>query len=268
MHQAPSTKSFSLMERCSIRLTSNKNKSQRSKQVTKKQQKKSNTIMKTDEETVSSSEFSVSSSHSLNKATVSFSSRVVVRHTIHLSDYTPEEIENTFFTKDEYRRIKEDIKFTLELMEADLLDEDSTEFCRRGIEHKTSQGLARRWSTRTESVLAVLAEQDKLWDQKDEIRRPTLNDRWQSRRSITTTTVPVSCPTEQRQIPSAEEAIAAIYSKETSESARMASVSGFLDERAALDDGRKKNRRKSPSSLSLLKDSTSQPRHLIAITTA
>ena len=133
-----------------------------------------------------------------NKKKVSFSKRVVVCPTLHLDNYTEAETQASFYQSEDYKKINRDIRFTLDLIESGLPIEDM-EFCRRGIEFKTSEGAALRSNNRTRSLLAVLSTQDYHWEDP-------------------TSTQP------------ADEAIAEAYAKEVVESVSLAYLTGSLDE--------------------------------------
>ena len=97
------------------------------------------------------------------RKTVSFSSKVHVRATLHINEYTNEEIHATWFNAGEFETIKKDVKFALDLFQAGLLDEDSESYCRRGLEYRTKIGMRRRMMNKELARSVVLDEQERQW---------------------------------------------------------------------------------------------------------
>jgi len=110
-----------------------------------------------------------SSKHSASTSTsITFSISIeTVESTLHLDDYTDEEIEATWYQLDELKEIKRSRKALVKRMEAgEELDE--CEDCVRGLETKTKTGNRLRQSEILAASAAVLDEQD-LQDEKGEV---------------------------------------------------------------------------------------------------
>lgn len=85
---------------------------------------------------------------------VSFNPMVIIYEHIPFDDFTPEEIEASWFTSAEYKQIRESIKEDVKLMETGQLVESR----HRGLENRTKQGMRRKLYFRQKAYEAVFAE--------------------------------------------------------------------------------------------------------------
>ena len=89
----------------------------------------------------------------------------IVYDVLHVHDYTEEEKEACWYNKYDMRFFKKDAKAGATLLMMGGLSEDSTDYCRRGLEWRTPEGSRKRRQTRLTSIVAVLKEQDDLLEQ-------------------------------------------------------------------------------------------------------
>jgi hypothetical protein len=95
---------------------------------------------------------------------VYFSHRIRTRPTLHVRDYTKEEIVATWFSKTDFENIKADMRFALGWLRAGILDQDTISYCRRGLECRTKEGTRKRMFNKASTRNAVLNEQDRQLD--------------------------------------------------------------------------------------------------------
>ncbi|KAL3922753.1 MAG: hypothetical protein SGILL_002030 [Bacillariaceae sp.] len=103
------------------------------------------------------------------KKGITFNSRVSVRRTIHVANYTEAEIEACWFTSKEYNEIRTSLRDTLLLVEEGKVTDDCETFCRRGLECFSKEGMDGRRRRRTKAKFAVFDEQDRQFDQDEEM---------------------------------------------------------------------------------------------------
>ena len=109
-----------------------------------------------------------------NKKSVSFHESATFRYTIPLNEYTKEEINGCWFSKEEVEATRSDAKFAANLIDDGHLEQDTEEYCRRGLEYHTTLGSFRRSRLQNASCEAVLDEQDVQYDQYGAIVEPFL----------------------------------------------------------------------------------------------
>jgi hypothetical protein len=97
------------------------------------------------------------------KKSVSFNPLVQALRTLHVIDYSDEELRSTWHTALDYDRIKRENKTTIRLMMSDhgggspsLVD--SLRYCPRGLEASTREGSNKRWLNKLKSRSAVIDE--------------------------------------------------------------------------------------------------------------
>jgi hypothetical protein len=91
---------------------------------------------------------------------VSFSPNVMVQFTTHKKDYKQRDIQACWYTKSDYKKIREEIKITLDLIKRKV-DIDDYNHCKRGLESLTQKGARHeRMQTKLEARTAVFKEQD------------------------------------------------------------------------------------------------------------
>jgi hypothetical protein len=96
---------------------------------------------------------------------VVFSNKSRMKLALHLSDYTPEEIKATWFSKTDFENIKADIRVTLSMPHAGTLDEDTNSIghCCHGLECRTKEATRKRMLNKARTRNAVLDEQARQW---------------------------------------------------------------------------------------------------------
>ena len=95
-----------------------------------------------------------------SQRSVSFNPSVHVRRTICLSEYTPEEHANTWFSDVEYNVMRDERRETVLLMERGQPQINTCTNYYRGLEHRTREGARRRQFNQIDGTMAVLDEQD------------------------------------------------------------------------------------------------------------
>lgn len=106
------------------------------------------------------------------KRSVTFFRRVAIRNTIHIMDYTDEEMDSAFYCYEEIKAMRSDAKYVGALLRDGLLEQDTEEMCRRGVEHRTREGALRKYKHKSLTRQAVLEEQDIQWEEG--VRDPEL----------------------------------------------------------------------------------------------
>jgi hypothetical protein len=95
---------------------------------------------------------------------VSFRETIRIRQCIHIENYTDEEIQDCWYNKWELVEIREDVYYTRKLITSGHLEQDTTEFCRRGSEQYIRQASLRRKEVKFAASEAVFREQDLQWE--------------------------------------------------------------------------------------------------------
>jgi hypothetical protein len=91
---------------------------------------------------------------------VRFNRAVFVRETLHIDDYEPHEVVATWYQKDEIAMIKEDMVATVRSKLRGELENDTEEYCLRGLEVRTRVEAYKRKENKLRALEAVLDEQD------------------------------------------------------------------------------------------------------------
>jgi hypothetical protein len=94
------------------------------------------------------------------KPSISFNPNVLVNLTIHIDEYSEEEIAASWYCEDELKTIKSELTETLLLMANACIMPSSERLCSRGIESFTSKGQAIKKHRREEAREAVFDEQE------------------------------------------------------------------------------------------------------------
>jgi hypothetical protein len=95
---------------------------------------------------------------------VLFSSRVRIKSTLHLRDYTQEEKAATWLSVTGYADIKADVRFAVDHADVLVHQQDAISYCHRGLECRTKEGSRRRVMNKAVARNAVLDEQDRQFD--------------------------------------------------------------------------------------------------------
>lgn len=94
------------------------------------------------------------------KKSVTFYKRVRVKKTLHHNDLTSREIRSYWYSQDDTKDMKKDIKITLEILDLGWSLTSNDQFCLQGIEPHTRQGCLNRMKNKRISRKAVLLEQE------------------------------------------------------------------------------------------------------------
>jgi hypothetical protein len=98
------------------------------------------------------------------KKHVSFHANVCVVWHLHVNDYSHGETGRTWYTKEEVNEIKLGCAQTVRIM-ADGMCEDTEEFCKRGLEYRTTKGMRMRQKNKFAAWDVVYIEQNRQWEQ-------------------------------------------------------------------------------------------------------
>ncbi|KAG7370257.1 hypothetical protein IV203_028003 [Nitzschia inconspicua] len=90
---------------------------------------------------------------------VSFQSFVKAYKILHIDDYSIRQIRNTWYSEDEYKRIKKNMHSCLSSKETSTLKEEDRFICTRGLEDMSLEGQASRQQRREQAREAVLNAQ-------------------------------------------------------------------------------------------------------------
>ena len=98
----------------------------------------------------------------ISKRSVSFSPYVHVKRTLHINNYSLEEIEASWYDQADFQRMRDEDDVIVQMMEKrQTIDE--AKYCTRGLEFRTTQGAQQRLRNKAEARDAVLDEQDVQW---------------------------------------------------------------------------------------------------------
>eukprot|EP00543_Licmophora_paradoxa_P002622 CAMPEP_0202441098 /NCGR_PEP_ID=MMETSP1360-20130828/389_1 /ASSEMBLY_ACC=CAM_ASM_000848 /TAXON_ID=515479 /ORGANISM="Licmophora paradoxa, Strain CCMP2313" /LENGTH=201 /DNA_ID=CAMNT_0049055847 /DNA_START=36 /DNA_END=641 /DNA_ORIENTATION=+ len=90
---------------------------------------------------------------------VRFNQTVDYRSCLHVNDYTDDEYDTAWYSKQEYAEMKREIAITLRIIKAGLILPDGLTF--RGLEYRTKEGSLARKENKAHGLIAVLEEQDR-----------------------------------------------------------------------------------------------------------
>ena len=94
----------------------------------------------------------------VSRKRVTFCEKVKARRTIHLNNYTDDEIDACWYSDLEYYAMKEEIRAVAHLLQEGIVD--IHEDVARGLESRCSSGASRRRELRQAAIDAVLDEQE------------------------------------------------------------------------------------------------------------
>lgn len=105
---------------------------------------------------------------------VRFSPRVTVFNHIHVNDLTANEIASSWYAKEDYQQLRQDIKTTIRSMLNDPVRSrnDDPDYCTRGLEFKTPSESRRRRGNRQLAMASVLNYQESAWDSGEDFANP------------------------------------------------------------------------------------------------
>jgi hypothetical protein len=91
---------------------------------------------------------------------VKFCDTVRIRETIHMQDYSDHEIQRSWYTKVELKKIKDDLYRTVFLMQRGEVEIDNDSECCRGLESRIGEKANRRKKIVSYAIRVVLWEQE------------------------------------------------------------------------------------------------------------
>ena len=97
------------------------------------------------------------------KLSVCFHARVRCRKTIHLNEFSDDEISACWYSDQQYSNMKEEVQNVADLIDRGLLGADNTRYCLRGAESKAPLQSRRRRKIRLAVHREVLKEQALQW---------------------------------------------------------------------------------------------------------
>lgn len=95
---------------------------------------------------------------------VSFFPNVSVQEIPHIVDLDIDEIEATWYTKAEYKAVKQSVASILRLMINGGLTNNEEEECTRGLEHRTPEGAMKRKANKLNAFQVVYEAQESQWE--------------------------------------------------------------------------------------------------------
>lgn len=95
------------------------------------------------------------------KRNVSFKPSVSVQEIPHIADMKKEEVEATWYSREEFKELKEAVYLVLRKMVNGGLSADE---CTRGLEHRTPEGATRRKQNKLNAFQVVWNAQESQWE--------------------------------------------------------------------------------------------------------
>ena len=106
---------------------------------------------------------------STTKKQVSFHPRVTCKRALHINNYSDDEVMASFYQEDDYLEMREDVRRCVQLIEQGHDHAlDDINYCRTGVENRTTAKLQNRVAHRMRAVDAVLNEVDRQWNAQEE----------------------------------------------------------------------------------------------------
>lgn len=99
--------------------------------------------------------------HQSQRKSVNFNERVRAKKCLHYTDFSDEEVKAYWYTEEDFKTMKNAVRFEVNLLENGCLDPNttSTQYCCRGLENFTPEGIKRRMSNKNHCFAVVLEEQ-------------------------------------------------------------------------------------------------------------
>jgi hypothetical protein len=95
---------------------------------------------------------------------VTFNHFVKVERVLHLSEYTDDEMDDTWISRKECEKIRNEIKKLVQIVNDGGTLEENDDTTMRGLEYRTISGCERRSKNKLLARSAVLDEQDRQWE--------------------------------------------------------------------------------------------------------
>jgi hypothetical protein len=158
----------------------------------------------------------------LKSRTVSFESKVQMWKHVHRQDYSAEEKESCWFTREDYDEMKDEREATIGIMESgqtmiELNDEEHHYYSYRGLERKIQEGARRRQLDMANAQITVFQEQSRQQSQQLKFLKKKKR------------------PTGRRRGVCDPEAVSRLYIESTAHCAQSARERGLNDQRAAAN---------------------------------
>jgi hypothetical protein len=95
------------------------------------------------------------------RRTVAFSQTVSIRKTMHVNNYSDDEVDACWYSAYEFDRMRKDVRFAAKLLQNGMLEQDTADkCCRRGVEHLERKVKLQRIRNRSAASDAVFEEQE------------------------------------------------------------------------------------------------------------
>lgn len=94
---------------------------------------------------------------------IRFNTRVAVKETIHVNEYTDEELFLTWYRKSDFSKMKTSYAYIVQLLGAGRYQGDTDEMTSRGLEYRHREGAMKRKANKLNALYAVLDEQERQW---------------------------------------------------------------------------------------------------------
>jgi hypothetical protein len=92
---------------------------------------------------------------------VVFNRDVYVQETIHVNDYTDNEIDATWYTREDFKNQKAEFAITVRMLATDRYSGDDDIHCARGLEYRHREGAKLRQKNKLNGLMSVLEEQSR-----------------------------------------------------------------------------------------------------------
>lgn len=92
---------------------------------------------------------------------VVFNRDVYVQETIHVNDYTDDELDDTWYTRQDFKDQKAEFAVTVRLIATERYTGDDDFHCARGLEYRHREGAKARQTNKLKGLMSVLEEQER-----------------------------------------------------------------------------------------------------------
>jgi hypothetical protein len=95
---------------------------------------------------------------------LTFAPKIRVRNSLHINEFTDEEVAASYYHKEEMHRVRLELKSTVQMFQVGALETDTPHFTKRGTEQRTPEAVQRRSRNKQMAAYAVFDEQEDQWD--------------------------------------------------------------------------------------------------------
>jgi hypothetical protein len=92
---------------------------------------------------------------------VVFNRDVYVQETIHVNDYSDDEMDATWYTRDDFKNQKAEFAITVRMLATNRYSGDDDIHCARGLEYRHREGAKERQKNKLNGLMSVLEEQER-----------------------------------------------------------------------------------------------------------